>query len=85
MVKTEREEKQTIEQSKLSHRHSYNANSGVNVIFAAATKTLLYIDVRNKYCAIRSIAQKRSSLPPPQHMCLKIGAAPPMQYKLILL
>ena len=56
--------------SKRSHKHSYNANSGVGVIFGAATKKLLYIGVRNKYCAVCSIAQKHSS-PPPEHMCFK--------------
>ena len=56
--------------SKWSHKHSYNANSGVGVIFGAATKKLLCISVRNKYCAICSIAQKHSS-PLPQHMCFK--------------
>ena len=56
--------------SKYSHKHSYNANCFVDVIFGAATKKLLYIGVRNKYCAVCSIAQKHSS-PPPQHMCFK--------------
>ena len=56
--------------SKWSHKHSYNANSGVGVTFGAATKKLLYISVRNKHCAACSIAQKHSS-PPPQHMCFK--------------
>ena len=56
--------------SKQSHKHSYNANSGVSVIFGAANKELLYIGVKNKYCAICSIAQKHSS-PLPQHMCFK--------------
>ena len=56
--------------SKRSHKHSYNTNSGVGVIFGAATKKLLYIGVRNKYCVVCSISQKHSS-PPPQHMCLK--------------
>ena len=42
---------------KRSHKHSYNANSGVGVIFGAVTKKLLYIGVRNKYCAVCSIAQ----------------------------
>ena len=31
--------------SKRSHKHSYNANSGVGVIFGAATKALLFIGV----------------------------------------
>ena len=55
---------------KRSHKHFYNANFGVNVIFGAATKKLLFIGIRNKYCAICFIAQKHS-LPPPQHMCFK--------------
>ena len=38
--------------SKRSHQHSYNANSGVGVIFGVATNKLLYIGVRNKYCAV---------------------------------
>ena len=50
--------------SKWSHKHSYNANSGVGVTFGAATKKLLYISVRNKHCAACSIAQKHSSPPP---------------------
>ena len=29
--------------SKCSHKHSYNANSGVGVVFGAATKALLFI------------------------------------------
>ena len=56
--------------SKRSHKHSYNANSGVGVIFGATTKKLLYIGIRKKYCAVCSIAQKHSS-PSPQHMCFK--------------
>ena len=36
--------------NKRSHKHSYNAKSGVGVIFGAATKKLLFIGVRNKYC-----------------------------------
>ena len=56
--------------SKRSHKHSFNANSGVGVIFGAATKKLLYIGVRNKYCAVCSIA-KRKGLEPSHHMCFK--------------
>ena len=36
--------------SKRSHKYSYNAQSGVAVIFGLVTKKLLYMDVRNKYC-----------------------------------
>ncbi len=37
--------------SKRSHKHSYNAKSGVAVIFGHETGKLLYIGVRNKYCS----------------------------------
>ena len=56
--------------SKRSHKHSYNANSGVGVIFGAATKKLLYIGVKNKYCAVCSIAQ-RKAIEPLHHVCFK--------------
>ena len=35
---------------KCSHKHFYNAISGAWVIFGAATKALLFIGIRNKYC-----------------------------------
>ena len=37
--------------SKRSHRHSYNAKSGVGIIIGQATGKLLHIGVRNKYCS----------------------------------
>jgi len=43
--------------SKGSHKHSYNTNSGMGIIFGAATKKLLYVEVRNKYCAVCSNAK----------------------------
>lgn len=36
--------------SKRSHRHSYNAKSGVGIVIGKATGKLLYVGVRNKYC-----------------------------------
>ena len=36
--------------SKRSHKHSYNAKSGVAIIVGMETKKLLYVGVRNKYC-----------------------------------
>ena len=56
--------------SKRSHKHSFNANSGIGVTFGAATKKLLYMGVKNKYCAVCSIAQ-RKGLKPSYHMCFK--------------
>ena len=35
--------------SKRAHGHSYNVNSGVGVMFGAATKKLLYLRVKNKH------------------------------------
>ena len=51
--------------SKRSHKHSYNANSGVGVIFGAVTKCLLFIGVRNKYCSVCSIASRKDEEPQP--------------------
>ena len=56
--------------SKRSHKHSYNANSGVGVMFfGAVTKALLFIGVRNKkYCSICAI-NTRNNKPIPTHQC----------------
>ena len=37
---------------KQSHKHSYNALSGVGVIFGKETKKLLFIGFRNKFCSV---------------------------------
>ena len=52
--------------SKGGHKHSYNANSVVGVIFGAYSKKLLYIDIYNKHCCTCAIAE-RSSNPIPPH------------------
>ena len=54
--------------SNRSHKHSYNANSGVGVIFGAATKALLFNGVRNKYCSVCAI-NTRNEKPIPTHHC----------------
>ena len=51
---------------KQSHKHSCNAKSGVRVIFGAATKKLLFIGVRNKYCSVCAISD-HNNLPHPSH------------------
>ena len=53
---------------KKSHKHSYNVNSGVGVIFGAVTKALLFIGVRNKYCFICAI-NTGNNKPIPTHHC----------------
>ena len=55
--------------SKRSRKHSYNANSGVGVIFGAATKALLFIGIRNKYCSVCAISSRNNVVPVPQHKC----------------
>ena len=52
--------------SKRSHKHSYNAKSGVGIIIGHRTGKLLHLGVRNKYCASCSqgIAQDK-------HQCFK--------------
>ena len=55
--------------SKRTHKHSYNALSGVGVIFGKHTGKLLYIGVRNKYCAAcinNNNTQKKTN-----HICFK--------------
>jgi len=69
--------------SKRSHQHSYNANSGVGVIFAATNK-LLYMGVGNNYCAVFSIAHN-NKVDPSQHMCFKnwMGSSTSMEADII--
>ena len=55
---------------KHSHKHSYNAKSGVAVIFGKHSKKLLYLDVRNKFCSVCAISNNKSS-EIPAHSCYK--------------
>ena len=68
-----------------SHKHSYNANSGVGVIFGAATKALLFIGVRNKYYSICAI-NNRNEKPIPTHQCYRnvSGSSTSMEADIIL-
>ena len=52
--------------SKRSHRHSYNAKSGVGVIIGLETRKILHLSVRNKYCAGCATGS-----PQEQHLCYK--------------
>ena len=56
--------------SKRSHKHSYNAKSGVAVIIGNATKKLLFLAVRNKYCAICAVAENKG-VSPKEHKCYR--------------
>ena len=62
--------------SKRSHKHSYNAKSGVGIINRKETKK---IGVQNKYC---SVCNKAAGGTPPKHDCFKTGANPHQQWKL---
>ena len=52
--------------SKRSHKHSYNANSGVAIIIGKATGKLLHLGVRNKYCSACTQGISKE-----QHTCFK--------------
>ena len=56
--------------SKSSHKHSYNANSGVGMIFGAATKALVFIGIRNKYCSVCAISARNNVTAQP-HQCFR--------------
>lgn len=56
--------------SKRSHKHSYNAKSGVAVIFGLHTKKLLYLGVRNKYCSVCAVAEHKQQKSP-EHTCYR--------------
>ena len=56
--------------SKRSHKHSYNAKSGVAVIFGLHTKRLLFLGVRNKYCSVCAVAEHRGKQAP-HHICYR--------------
>ena len=56
--------------SKRSHKHSYNAKSGVAVIFGRHTKRLLHLGVRNKFCSVCAISTNKACAIP-THTCYK--------------
>ena len=56
--------------SKRSHKHTYNANSGVAIIIGKATGKLLHLGVRNKYCSACT-----QGIPQEKHNCYKNWSA----------
>ena len=56
--------------SKRSHKHSYNAKSGVAVIFGKHSKKLLCLGVRNKFCSVCAISNNKLR-EIPAHSCYK--------------
>ena len=53
--------------SKRTHKHSYNAKSGVAIIIRKATGKILYMGVRNKFCSICN----QHPGEPPVHTCFR--------------
>ena len=51
---------------KRSHKHSYNANSGVAIIVGRETGQLLHIGIRNKFCTACA-----RNIPKDKHRCFK--------------
>ena len=56
--------------SKRAHKHSYNAKSGVAVIFGSHTRKLLFMGVCNKFCAVCAVAANKGR-DAPQHRCYR--------------
>ena len=56
--------------SKRSHKHSYNAKSGVGIIIGKETGKLLHIGVRNKHCHACA-----TGIPQKDHACCKNRSA----------
>ena len=71
--------------SKRSHKHSYNAKSGVGIIIGKETNKLLHIGVRNKYCATCAQAERRGE-EVREHTCFKNwnGASSSMETDIIV-
>lgn len=68
-----------------SYGHGYSANSGVAVIIGKATKKLLFLGVRNKYCSICACAEA-SKVTIPEHICFLNwrGSSPAMEADIIV-
>ena len=56
--------------SKRSHKHSYNAKSGVGIIVGKETGKILHLGVRNKYCWTCSRAESLGK-EPSSHRCYR--------------
>ncbi|XP_050390274.1 uncharacterized protein LOC126809647 [Patella vulgata] len=56
--------------SKRSHKHTYNALGGVGIVIGLATRKLLHIGVRNKFCYICATAEGQQR-DPVDHECFK--------------
>ena len=71
--------------SKRSHKHSYNAKSGVGIIIGKETKKILYIGIRNKFCSICTVASNKG-VQPKKHTCFRnwCGSSSAMESDIIV-
>ena len=53
--------------SKCTYKHSYNAKSGIAVIFGHHTRKLLFFGVGNKFCSVCTVAQNKGKEELPVH------------------
>ena len=54
--------------SKRSHKHSYNVKCGVGIIIGLEIQKILFMGVRNKYCAVCNQSTNNDQ---PEHECYK--------------
>ena len=64
-----------IVDGKRTHKHSYNAKSGVGIIFGKQTSKILHLGVRNKFCWTCTRAQNIGESPT-THTCFKSWDGP---------
>ena len=71
--------------SKRSHKHSYNAKSGVGIAVGMETRKLLHVGVRNKYCSVCARAETEGK-EAAEHECHKNwnGASSSMETSIIV-
>ncbi|KAJ8928841.1 hypothetical protein NQ314_018538 [Rhamnusium bicolor] len=71
--------------SKRSYKTNYDALSGVACIIGEATKKVIFLGVRNKYCCICARAEKKGE-PSMEHKCFKnwAGSSTSMETDIIL-
>ncbi|KMQ81667.1 hypothetical protein RF55_25596 [Lasius niger] len=55
---------------KRSYSNAYNSLSGIGAIISDHTKKILFVGVRNKFCAICDVAE-RNGIEPKAHKCYK--------------
>lgn len=71
--------------AKRSYRKKYSSKSGAAVIIGFKTQKVLYLGIKNKYCATCDKA-KYENLSPPEHLCFKnyTGASTGMEAAILV-